>query len=58
MSNDGCGAPAQGATPADLDTIAGLARIPAMLKARGYSEANVTLIGHGNFVRFLREAWS
>jgi len=45
-------------TPADLDTIADLARIPAMLKARGYSEAEVTLIAHGNFVRFLTKAWS
>jgi len=45
-------------TPADLDTIADLARIPAMLKARGYSEEDVRLIAHGNFVRFLAEAWS
>ena len=45
-------------TPADLDTIADLSRIPTMLKARGYSEENVTLIAHGNFVRFLTEAWS
>ena len=44
-------------TPADLDTIADLARIPAMLKARGYSEEDVRLIAHGNFVRFLTEAW-
>src|SRR5438552_3615013 len=58
IGSDLDGAFGQEQTPADLDTIAGLARIPAMLKARGYSEANVTLIGHGNFVRFLREAWS
>ena len=45
-------------TPADLDTIADLARIPTLLKARGYSEEDVTLIAHGNFVRFLTEAWS
>jgi len=45
-------------TPADLDTIADLARIPAMLKARGYSEEDVTSIAHGNFVRFLMKAWS
>ena len=45
-------------TPADLDTIADLACIPAMLKARGYSEEEVTLVAHGNFVRFLKEAWS
>jgi len=45
-------------TPADLDTIADLSRIPTILKARGYSEENVTLIARGNFVRFLTEAWS
>jgi membrane dipeptidase len=45
-------------TPTDLDTIADLARIPKLLKARGYSEENVTLVAHGNFVRFLTEAWS
>ena len=45
-------------TPADLDTIADLSRIPMLLKARGYSEEDVTSITHGNFVRFLTEAWS
>jgi len=45
-------------TPTDLDTIADLARIPAMLRARGYSEEDVSLMAHGNFVRFLKEAWS
>jgi membrane dipeptidase len=45
-------------TPADLDTIADLSRIPTLLKARGYSEEDVTSITHGNFVRFLTEAWS
>src|SRR6266496_402447 len=45
-------------TPMDLETIADLARIPEMLRARGYSEENVKLIAHGNFVRFLTEAWS
>jgi len=45
-------------TPADLDTISDLSRIPKLLKARGYSEEDVTLIAHGNFVRFLTEAWS
>src|SRR6266496_537738 len=44
-------------TPADLDTIADLSRIPSMLKTRGYSEEDVRIIAHGNFVRFLTEAW-
>jgi membrane dipeptidase len=44
--------------PADVRTIADLARLPALLAGRGYSEADVELIAHGNFVRFLRKAWS
>ena len=44
-------------TPMDLDTIADLARVPDLLTARGYKPADIELIAHGNFVRFLREAW-
>lgn len=43
--------------PADLETIADLARVPVLLAARGYSDADVELIAHGNFVRALRAAW-
>jgi membrane dipeptidase len=43
-------------TPMDLDTIADLARVPEMLRARGYSEENVCAIAHGNFLRFLGAA--
>lgn len=43
-------------TPADLDTIADLARLPGMLRARGYSESDVAAIAHGNFLRFLGNA--
>jgi membrane dipeptidase len=39
--------------PMDLETIADLARIPEMLRARGYNEDNVKGIAHGNFLRFL-----
>jgi membrane dipeptidase len=45
-------------SPADLDTIADLARLPARFKARGYRDADVAAILHGNFIRFLTEAWS
>ena len=45
-------------TPADLDTIAGLARIEHLLRARGFSENDITGILSGNFLRFLRQAWS
>ncbi len=45
-------------SPAGLETIADLARLPARLAARGYSQEDVDLIAHGNFVRLLRAAWS
>lgn len=44
-------------TPADLDTIADLGRIPEMLRIRGYGPADIEAIAHGNFVRFLETAW-
>jgi membrane dipeptidase len=43
-------------SPMDLDTIADLARIPEMLRSRGYGEEDVRAIAHGNFLRFLSEA--
>src|SRR4029077_13620412 len=45
-------------TPADLDTIADLPRLVTILSARNYCAEDVMLIAHGNFVRFLTEAWS
>jgi membrane dipeptidase len=44
-------------SPADVHTIADLSRIPAILESRGYSEADVANIAHGNFVRLLRRVW-
>ena len=44
-------------SPGDLDTIADLQEIPALLAARGYAEADVAGIMHGNWLRFLRGAW-
>jgi membrane dipeptidase len=43
--------------PLDLDTIADLQRVPDLLRKRGYREGDVEAILHGNFIRFLREAW-
>lgn len=43
--------------PADVQTIADLDKLPDVLRARGYSEEDVTNIAHGNFLRFLRRAW-
>jgi len=45
-------------SPCDLDTIADLQRLPAMLRDRGYDLEAVTGIMHGNWLRFFREAWS
>ena len=45
-------------TPADLDTIADLARLPDLLSRRGYRHSDVTAIMHGNWIRFLFvECW-
>jgi membrane dipeptidase len=44
--------------PSDVGTIADLGRFPALLTRRGYSADDVENIAHGNFVRFLRNAWS
>jgi len=44
-------------SPGDLDTIADLQRLPGMLRRRGFSEADIELVAHGNWVRFLNEAW-
>jgi len=43
--------------PMDLDSIADLQRVPDLLRKRGYKETDVEAILHGNFIRFLREAW-
>jgi membrane dipeptidase len=45
-------------TPHDLDTIADLQKLPDLLRRRGYAEADIRGIMHGNWIRFFREAWS
>ncbi len=40
---------------ADLDTIADLQKLPNLLRQRGYLEADVEGIMHGNFLRFFAE---
>jgi membrane dipeptidase len=42
-------------TPADLDTIADLQKLPALLEKRGYSRTDVEAIMHGNWIRFFSE---
>ena len=43
--------------PTDVETIADLAKLPPLLARRGYSDEDVRLIAHGNFIRLLTEAW-
>jgi membrane dipeptidase len=44
--------------PADLDSIADLQKIPALLQQRGYSPQDIEKVMHGNWLRFLKKAWS
>lgn len=44
--------------PYDLETIADLQLLPSLLTRRGYSEMDIKNIMHGNWLIFLREAWS
>jgi membrane dipeptidase len=43
--------------PHDLDTIADLQRIPALLRQRGYADAEIEAVMHGNWLRFFERAW-
>ncbi len=44
--------------PSDLESIADLQKIPDLLRARGYSDEDVQKVMHGNWLRFLKKAWS
>lgn len=44
-------------SPADLDTIADLQKVPQLLKNRGYTQADIKGIMHRNFIDFLRRVW-
>jgi membrane dipeptidase len=43
--------------PYDLETITDLQKIPALLEKRGYAAQDIENIMHGNWLRFLRQAW-
>ncbi|WP_020603592.1 dipeptidase [Spirosoma spitsbergense] len=45
-------------SPTDLETIADLQKIPDLLRQRGYTEADVANVMHGNWLRFLRRVWA
>lgn len=44
-------------TPADVASIADLARLQGLLRSKGYREEDVRGVLHGNFIGFLRQAW-
>ena len=43
--------------PYDLENISDLQKLPFLLQSRGYSETHVENIMHGNWLRFLKNAW-
>ena len=44
-------------SPADLNTIADLQKLPGLLQNRGYTAEDIENIMHKNFIRFLRSTW-
>ena len=45
-------------TPRDLDTYVDMQKIPDILRKRGYSEADIANIFHGNWLRLFKRTWS
>lgn len=44
-------------SPVDIETIADISKIPGLLKKRGYTETDIRNVMHGNWLRFLQNAW-
>jgi membrane dipeptidase len=44
-------------SPMDLESIADLQRLPGLLRKRGFKEADIEGVMHGNFLKFLERAW-
>lgn len=45
-------------SPYDIETIADLQKIPGLLEKRGYTKNDVENVMHGNWLRFLKKAWT
>jgi membrane dipeptidase len=43
--------------PYDMEDIAGLQQLEPLLRQRGYAPDDITNVMHGNWLRFLRQAW-
>lgn len=57
MGTDLDGAFGREQCPYDLETIADLQKVPAILQKRGYTSEDIQNMMHGNWLRFLRNAW-
>lgn len=44
-------------SPCDIDTIADIQQLKGLLAKRGYSQSDIENVFHGNWLRFLRNAW-
>lgn len=58
IGSDLDGAFGKESSPADIETIADLQKLPDLLRARGYTLEQIKKITHGNFIAFLERAWS
>ena len=58
MGTDLDGAFGREQCPYDLETIADLQKVPILLSKRGYTEQDIANMMHGNWLRFLRNAWA
>ena len=58
MGTDLDGAFGREQCPYDLETIADLQKIPALLSKRGYAQQDIENMMHGNWLRFIRNAWA
>ncbi|HRO47159.1 membrane dipeptidase [Agriterribacter sp.] len=44
-------------SPCDINTIADIQQLKGLLAKRGYSQSDIENVFHGNWLRFLRNAW-
>jgi membrane dipeptidase len=58
MGTDLDGAFGKEQCPYDLETIGDLQKVPALLSKRGYKEQDIENMMHGNWLRFLHNAWA
>ncbi|GGH05041.1 dipeptidase [Mucilaginibacter phyllosphaerae] len=57
MGTDLDGAFGREQCPYDLETIADMQKVPALLQKRGYNITDIENMMHGNWLRFLKNSW-